>query len=138
MAASYGYLTEGIGFQQAFQFLYGPFTVTLNWGIAIRNYCAPDIAENCDLLTSSGEEQNRLPVKVFPTPAREVFYLEGTLPVAGRLRLYNAQGQQVLNRAVPAGEQVQTVDVSALPAGYYLLHLQCGEALFSEKLVIRQ
>jgi len=135
MGVGYGYLTEGIGFQQAFQYLYGPFNVTLDWGIELRNYCAPDIADNCELLTNAREEQNRLPVQVFPIPAREALYIEGTLPTAGQMRLYNAQGQEVLNRTVPAGEQLQTVDVSALPAGYYLLHLQCGEALFSEKLV---
>jgi hypothetical protein len=138
MGAGYGYLVEGIGFEQAFQYLYGPFAVTLNWGIALRNYCAPDIAENCDLLTDSREARINLPLRVFPIPAQETIHIEGNLPTTGQMRLYNAQGQAVISTTVPAGEQLHNIDVSDLPKGAYFLHLQCGEALLSKKVLIGQ
>jgi flagellar hook assembly protein FlgD len=87
---------------------------------------------------------------VYPNPYRQssndILTLEYTLPANGlvRIRLYNASGQLVseplLNRQI-AGENVlffnaKTFTGQNLPPGVYIIRLDYGNQILSQKLVI--
>lgn len=55
-------------------------------------------------------------VWVWPNPASHSLYVQAKEP--GQLILTNVSGAQVLSTSVGAG--AQTIDISALPAGYYV------------------
>ncbi len=59
-------------------------------------------------------------IRVFPTLTRETLHIEGA--AAAQVRIFNLQGQLMLCTTLAASEA--TLDVSALPQGTYLLHVQ--------------
>lgn len=70
-------------------------------------------------------EANRLQgISVFPNPTTALLYVscEEVLKSALWARLYDAEGRLVLNQNCP--DQQSTLDLDALPAGAYLLHLE--------------
>ncbi len=79
-----------------------------------------------------------------PNPASTSATISYLLPEPSsrtRLRLFNAQGEEVANYDLgerPAGEGVATVNVGSLPAGTYLYHLTTttgkGDAVFSKTM----
>lgn len=74
---------------------------------------------------------------VFPNPASEVIYVQLHAPVTqARVQLYSLQGQMVANRTITTAD-TQTIDISALPAGIYLLQVTLNQkVLYSQKLAI--
>ncbi|MBC7447063.1 MAG: T9SS type A sorting domain-containing protein [Hymenobacteraceae bacterium] len=76
---------------------------------------------------------------VWPNPATDHLTVEGWLPDAGPLtvRLLNTRGQPVYVSRSPRGGTVRhTLDVSAVPAGLYLIELHCGATRLSQRVVI--
>ncbi|MBH8567574.1 T9SS type A sorting domain-containing protein [Microvirga sp. STS02] len=78
--------------------------------------------------------------QVYPNPASATSTIAYTVP-AGRqpvsLAVYNALGQRV--RALASAEQAgpQQLALGALPAGAYLVKLQIGDQLTSQKVVVQ-
>jgi hypothetical protein len=79
-------------------------------------------------------------VVVYPNPSNSgtiQFQLDENLnQINGVIRLFNMTGQLILEDQVNSSESVQTVDVSGLSNGTYLLNIQLEDgSIISEKLV---
>ena len=90
------------------------------------------------------EEEATGSVNVFPNPVQR----ELTLRVSGygkvrslRVSLYNQLGQLVVTRELVRNRPDSTTDlplsVSKLPRGMYLLQVQVGEVVVSQKVVVQ-
>lgn len=75
-------------------------------------------------------------VSVFPNPA--VNDITISLPVVSDdvdIRIFDVQGQLVLQQRVDAGNGVINLNVTDLPKGYYTIHMNVEGQLFSEVLL---
>lgn len=82
-------------------------------------------------------------ILLFPNPASEQMTLEITLPHATQLALSvaNTLGQTVLLQpaeSVQPGECQRTLNIGALPAGLYWLHIRTDDRQISKKFVVRR
>lgn len=77
--------------------------------------------------------------RLFPNPATERLILQWEQPEAPRssLRLFNVQGQLVLQQQLSAGASFE-IDISHLTPGMYLAEVQHGQGIFREKLFIQR
>ena len=77
---------------------------------------------------------------VFPNPARDEVNVQFVATKAGTydVALYNSVGKVILNQKTTfnEGENGASFDVSALPAGLYVVKVGNGEDLFSQKVII--
>lgn len=74
--------------------------------------------------------------KIYPNPSR-VFQLEldGDWSNVLDIVVYNVQGKQVFE-SVRSSQEIQSLDLSALAPGYYMLKLDDGEKVLRKKIVI--
>lgn len=70
-------------------------------------------------------------MKVYPVPAQDVVYLQPAFNAGGMLRysLMDASGKSIKDVRVQlhSGKELQQVDLSALPAGNYMLNLHFAD-----------
>jgi thiol-disulfide isomerase/thioredoxin len=81
-------------------------------------------------------------VNVFPNPTSGVTNVSFATPVAGNasIRVYSLVGQQVLDLPlgrVAAGAHRQALDLNALGAGVYLMHLECAGASTTQRITVK-
>lgn len=82
---------------------------------------------------SDAESENA--IRTSPNPASDILRIEGAEGVSG-LKLLNVLGQIVLTKSevqLPA-----TVDVSSLPSGLYILHIQKNHHYFYQTLLVQR
>lgn len=78
-------------------------------------------------------------LRLYPNPASGWLVLESALAPAQplRLRFYDARGRLALERAHPDYTRSYGFDISALPAGYYVVEIECaGGRRYVEKVVV--
>lgn len=75
-------------------------------------------------------------ISVFPNPARHqvIVTLTDNLKDA-RIMMYNAFGQLVLEKTLPAGNERLELDISHLPKGSYFVRIQADQTLLTQQLV---
>ncbi|XWW44026.1 T9SS type A sorting domain-containing protein [Fibrella sp. USSR17] len=93
-----------------------------------------------DLTVLATEES--LQLRVFPNPGNDLLTAEFTTQTAGPLTvsLVNLFGQAVSTQTeqnVPAGNQVRSVSLKALPAGRYVLRLQTADGVKSAAVLVK-
>jgi hypothetical protein len=82
----------------------------------------------------------KMPFTVFPNPTSGSIQIkmegEGDIPIS--VKIYNVKGQQIFKQSYTNIAQVNSsaIDISGQPAGLYLMQLQYGNLLFSEKIVM--
>jgi hypothetical protein len=81
-------------------------------------------------------------VNVFPNPTSGMTNVSFATPVAGNasIRVYSLIGQQVLDLPlgrVAAGAHRQALDLNALGAGVYLMHLECAGASTTQRITVK-
>ncbi|MEM9258696.1 MAG: DUF1501 domain-containing protein [Bacteroidota bacterium] len=140
-------VNEGVALQYDFRDIYG--TVFEDWfelepaqvkSVLGHDYVHLPILESCADTTSTNEEAIQdLQVQLWPNPTANVarirFEVEGG---ATALSVSDATGrhlQTVFERTLPAGEHQFDLDLSAYPAGAYLVRLQAGVTVASRRLV---
>ncbi len=81
-------------------------------------------------------------ITIYPNPTKGIMQLEITngtnKPLTDqasemRITIYNAQGQQLMNRAVEAG--TTTLDIARYAAAYYILRVQAGDKIKEFKVI---
>lgn len=86
--------------------------------------------------TSVKEKKNNPNGKpnIYPLPAYDFVYvtLTGNKKIK-RLKLFNMDGRIVLN--IPSGKKKNKLDISYLPAGVYILSVECEDKTFSGKII---
>ena len=97
-----------------------------DWGIGVDQVEAPQ-------LTTS----------IYPNPTREgtrvTLALEAKTTLQARFAMFNSLGQSVMSIQewdIVPGSNVQQLDISALPAGLYVINIETPEGSQSHKLVI--
>jgi hypothetical protein len=76
------------------------------------------------------------PLNFYPNPAKTSINLQLALDLQKyKLTVYNMLGQSIKTENIEAAYQA-TVDISTLPKGIYVLHLQSNREHFSSKLVV--
>ena len=97
---------------------------------------------NVDGLTETKNvEQYIQQVKLFPTVANDQVTLQLQLTEAANLNVsvYGMNGQyfgQQVDEKAAAGEQTFTLQTMHLPAGFYFVRIQAGNAVKTEKLIV--
>jgi len=125
-----GKIYQGIGNAPVLYFYFGACALTVDFFIHTFNcYESPTHGifnfiggQPCGVYTAAGEAQAEVEqLRLYPNPARE--WLNVELPQGGRgqLALYNAQGRLLKTQSLDTAQEAWPLDVSALPAGMYLL-----------------
>jgi hypothetical protein len=87
------------------------------------------------VISGSNEPAWASEVEIFPNPVKNLLYIR-TGPIAlDRIEIYDAFGRQVLSRD---GADAGPIDVSALPAGAYALHLMANGGYLSRLIVVTE
>ena len=92
-----------------------------------------------DFFTDITVQESSSPIRLHPNPANEHITISFD-QVQGSLQhyvLYDLQGQTVL-RGVADMTSSFTIDISAVPEGYYLLALQTSSSRFVEKIIVQR
>jgi hypothetical protein len=76
--------------------------------------------------TGEGPEVKESRILLYPNPAGEYVnvYFEQRPTEDLELRIYNMSGRMVLYEEVPAGKVLQTIELSSIPDGLYILELR--------------
>ncbi len=90
--------------------------------------------------TGTGEQQNQASALMYPVPARDIV----NISVAGidanyTISIYNVQGQKIFESAEYsfADKAVESLDISALERGVYLLKVNTSKDEITKKLIVR-
>jgi Calcineurin-like phosphoesterase/Secretion system C-terminal sorting domain/Purple acid Phosphatase, N-terminal domain/Putative metal-binding motif len=85
------------------------------------------IDEDCDgqILVGLSRDLNNFSIKVYPNPADDFISVETTFAIRGEISVHNVMGKKVLTIAT-AG-RMNTIDLSDLESGVYLLQVSDGE-----------
>jgi hypothetical protein len=77
-------------------------------------------------------ESNRVQVSLYPDPASDVLHVGSAVPIS-TVEVVDQQGRTLLN--LPASSTTAHVNVSALPAGSYLVRTTTSRGLTTERFV---
>lgn len=115
-------------------------TTTYIATVHLSNGCSTSAAvtvEVRDCGTSSGlADAAQSGVSIYPNPADDLLTITNSATAEGvELSFYAINGKRVKTTTVAAGEQ--TLDISDLQAGIYILELVTNDASYQQKLVIR-
>jgi hypothetical protein len=77
-------------------------------------------------------------IKVFPNPANDYIFIEGTLSVTANLQvsIINMFGQKVMDKVVFANENFsEKLSIGGLTNGVYLIEIRSGDMVRNAKIV---
>ena len=77
-------------------------------------------------------------IKVFPNPANDFIYVEGTLSGAANLQvnIINMFGQRVIDKTVNAnGSFTEKISIESIPTGVYFIEIRSGEFVKNTKII---
>lgn len=75
---------------------------------------------------------DKIDVAVYPNPVESILNIEAAESIQ-EIRVYDPQGRQVLHRL----EDFDSLDLSGLTAGYYILLIQTRQGVYSQKILKR-
>ncbi len=75
-------------------------------------------------------------IKLFPNPASTQLTLETSGAVMDGISIYDLKGREVLNRYT-VGSHKETLDISFLNSGIYMVKVMSGNSISIEKLIIK-
>lgn len=87
----------------------------------------------------SDKEQNLLPknaMNLFPNPATNQLFMEGSSADKSTIRLVDIQGRVVKEQQLTPFEGIVPIDISNMPAGFYFVHWQTNTGLVTKKVVL--
>jgi len=84
-------------------------------------------------------ENEKLATTVFPNPSTGVvnFTLEESQNVLAVISVFDVAGRQVYEKSEHMGQATETIDLSSLPKGNYILKIQAGKKSVIEKIVLK-
>jgi hypothetical protein len=146
-----GTVQLGTGASQTITFPNSPLgTYTLNVAVAYNNQCQTQTTATLNVITNDGsipdgsrmakptdrgESATYPTATVYPNPATDRFELQ--LPAMEQeavVRIVDMNGKTC--KTFTANRQQQTVEVSNLKSGVYLLHVEAGKQVATQRLVI--
>jgi hypothetical protein len=103
-------------------------------GFQVQSYEVAGLALVKDNFTTGIDNFALQNPTVYPNPCYDHFYLKGISPANGKVTvtLTSGMGQTIIAKDVPANSPV---NISALPAGLYLVRVQQGDSDYFQKLI---
>jgi hypothetical protein len=131
---------EGIGSEYGlFEAMWQPVKSSNLWTIRLDYYCP---TADCPFLVSTAEMQANSKIEVYPNPSNGKFAI--CLPQNQNfhsLKVYSFNGNLVYTRKMTSSNLDKiNLDISFLPPGSYILHLQLDEpsSIYTKKLIINK
>ncbi len=118
---------------------YGMYTVVMT----ASNDCSSDItSQDLDILSSVSDLDVISALKIYPNPARDIFYIEMELleSIDLQLQVMDIHGRVVQQEVMKdLGKQVnKAIDLSDEPSGTYLLRFINGDQVKNAKIVLQR
>jgi surface protein len=82
---------------------------------------------NCS--TASIDDQNQLDISIYPNPTSDMVYIDGNYTQL-KVAIYNILGKEILNKSI-----INSIDISHLDNGVYILQLSDGNKLSTRKII---
>ena len=79
--------------------------------------------------TASVDDQNQLDISIYPNPTSDIVYIEGNYSQL-KVVVYDILGKQVMNKSI-----TNSIDISQLEKGVYILQLSDGVKLTTQRII---
>ena len=79
--------------------------------------------------TASVDDQNQLDISIYPNPSSDIVYIEGNYTQL-KVVIYNVLGKEILNKSI-----TNSIDISHLDNGVYILQLSDGAKLTTQRII---
>ena len=85
--------------------------------------------DGLDCATAGVDDQNQLDISIYPNPSSDIVYIEGNYTQL-KVVVYDILGKQVMNKVI-----TNSIDISHLEKGVYILQLSDGVKLTSQRIL---
>ena len=85
--------------------------------------------DGLDCSTAGVDDQNQLDISIYPNPTSDMVYIEGNYTQL-KVIIYNVLGKEILNKSI-----TNSIDISHLDNGVYILQLSDGVKLSTRKII---
>jgi hypothetical protein len=79
--------------------------------------------------TAGVDDQNQLDISIYPNPTSDIVYVEGNYTQL-KVIIYNVLGKEILNKSI-----TNSIDISHLDNGVYILQLSDGVKLTTQRII---
>ena len=79
--------------------------------------------------TASVDDQNQLDISIYPNPTSDIVFIEGNYSQL-KVVVYDILGKQVINKSI-----TNSIDISQLEKGVYILQLSDGVKLTTQRII---
>jgi len=79
--------------------------------------------------TASIDDQNQLDISIYPNPTSDMVYIDGNYTQL-KVVIYNVLGKEILNKSI-----TNSIDISHLEKGVYILQLSDGVKLTTQRII---
>jgi surface protein len=79
--------------------------------------------------TASVDDQNQLEISIYPNPTSDIVYIDGNYTQL-KVFVYDILGKQVINKSI-----TNSIDISQLEKGVYILQLSDGVKLTTQRII---
>jgi hypothetical protein len=115
------------------------FIVPEEPGIYTANVSDPNgcsgISVSINFVVTSIQNSINEAFKIYPNPSSGKIYMQFVRPTDGVIRMFQANGQQVLQPILIQGVLQYSIDISDFPSGMYMIMLEDSENIWSEKII---
>ena len=110
--------------------LNGPEGLALNGNdLYIAEIPANKISKIAIGSTAGVDDQNQLVISAYPNPTSDIVYIDGNYTQL-KVVIYNILGKEVINKSI-----TNSIDISHLENGVYLMKLSDGVKLYTRKVI---
>ena len=110
--------------------LFGPEGLALNGNeLYIAEIPANKISKIAIGATAGIDDQNQLDISIYPNPTSDMVYIGGNYTQL-KVVIYNILGKEVINKSI-----TNSIDISHLENGVYLMKLSDGVKLYTRKVI---
>ena len=85
--------------------------------------------DGLDCATAGVDDQNQLDISIYPNPTSDIVYIDGNYTQL-KVVIYNVLGKEILNKSI-----TNSIDISHLDNGVYILQLSDGVKLSTRKII---
>jgi hypothetical protein len=85
--------------------------------------------DGLDCSTASVDDQNLLDISIYPNPTSDMVYIDGNYTQL-KVVVYDILGKQVMNKSI-----TNSIDISQLEKGVYILQLSDGAKLTTQRII---
>ncbi|HZH55113.1 MAG TPA: T9SS type A sorting domain-containing protein, partial [Sphingobacteriaceae bacterium] len=78
----------------------------------------------------------RSTILISPNPARDLLTLRSSHLDMSSITLHDLTGRSLIHRNLPLHTREAQIDLSGIALGTYIVRINCGDQVFSEKIVV--